>query len=340
MFEYWYIAIISLACIIIGTYYLFFKKNQQPTLPIPVKEIDLFSKDENAIKQFRSDFRNLGFAVLEMDESFWECAREYRTLSSNWLYNNSIQHKLKYESVAKDELFAELGRKPNIGYILTEYKKEYLKYKNTSNEDTFPSKQIYNSFKKLFSKWNNAAMTCMDTILSEPIKKNPNKKQNYVEEKDEKNDDEIYANGMEPLTSKIDRDNIRKFGAIHSSLSLIHYFSRRCAKEDEEKLATRDEKLTNRTVEVPLDVHVDTGVITMVSCSDVCGLEMLDRKTNKYFKPEEIFDPNKHVFCHAGRKMELFSWKNAIKPTWHAVRIPLSTNRLCLLYFMEIQKDH
>ena len=98
--------------------------------------------------------------------------------------------------------------------------------------------------------------------------------------------------------------------------------------------------------------------MTFISCSDIKGLQILDRKSNSYFHCEPLFDSTKHIFVIAGRysffilytnqkinkktkrKMELFSWKKPIKPTWHQVEIPLATERFSLLYFMEIQKDH
>ncbi len=68
----------------------------------------------------------------------------------------------------------------------------------------------------------------------------------------------------------------------------------------------------NRTVEVPLGNHIDTGLMTFISCSDQHGLQVLDRYSQQYFYPELIFDPSKHIFVIAGRKMELFTWKNTM----------------------------
>eukprot|EP01083_Nonionella_stella_P000120 354_1 len=288
-----------------------------PTLPTPVKATDLSNGNDAAINQFRSDYRHLGVAVLEMDETFQSLATQYRSICDAWLKGNRFSEKRKFIAESKDELFRELGRRPNIGYILTEHKKEYLKFKDSSSQDTFPNTQMYDAFKQLFPLWNDAAMTCMETVLSETVPKED-----------------------EPLTDKGDRDAIRKFGAIHASISLIHYFGKQCEKEEENKLNSEDERLSNRTTEVPLGNHIDTGLMTFVTCSEQFGLQVLDRKTNRYYYPEKVFDPMKHMFVMAGRKMELFTWKNVIEPTWHAVTVPLEKERNSLLYFMEIQKDH
>merc|ERR1719283_654291 len=112
-----------------------------------------------------------------------------------------------------------------------------------------------------------------------------------------KDSDEKEAK-VEPLTSAEDRENVRKFGAIHASISLIHYFDKKCGKEDEAKL-DEDDRLKNRTEEVPLGKHVDTGLMTLITCSDVAGLEVLDRRSDKYYHAEKQFDERKHVFVIA-----------------------------------------
>mmetsp|Transcript_51570 Transcript_51570/g.85449 ORF Transcript_51570/g.85449 Transcript_51570/m.85449 type:complete len:231 (+) Transcript_51570:378-1070(+) len=229
----------------------------------------------------------------------------------------------------------------------------------------FPSQEIYDKFKQLCAAWEGAAMTCMHTVLSEivpspqqdangndrsgetesaPEAKNDENDDVDAEEKKqekEKQENESIPDGYEALCTVDDRKNIEQFGGVHSSISLIHYFNKNCEEGEEEKCAlSEDEKLKNRVLEVPLDKHVDTGLMTLITCSDVAGLEVLDRKTNKYFMPEQIFDSTKHIFVIAGRKMELFTWKKPVNATWHAVKIPLQFERNSLLYFMEIQKDH
>jgi len=66
---------------------------------------------------------------------------------------------------------------------------------------------------------------------------------------------------------------------------------------------------------------------------------MLDRKTGKYFPCEQYYSSNKHMFVIAGKKMEIFANLKPINPTWHQVRIPVTSERFSLLYFVEIQKE-
>merc|ERR1712008_135247 len=146
----------------------------------------------------------------------------------------------------------------------------------------FPTASMYTKFKQLYKIWDDAAMCCMETVLSEPVKIKKKSNSNNEEETNEK-----LPDGFEALTRKIDRDNVRKFGGIHSSISLIHYFDQKCAKDEENELKSEEDRLSNRTMEVPLDKHVDTGLLTLITCSDVPGLQILDRKTDTYFYPEE-----------------------------------------------------
>ena len=80
--------------------------------------------------------------------------------------------------------------------------------------------------------------------------------------------------------------------------------------------------------------------MTFILCSDFSGLQILDRKTNKYIPVEDHYDANKCMSVIAGRKMEhIFLWKEVIPATWHYVKIPIEQEKLSLLYFLEIQKD-
>jgi len=262
--------------------------------------------------------------VLEMDDHFHSVTMQYRKTCSDWFGGHSLTDKKQFVAETKDPLFKELGRRPNIGYILTEHKKEYLKFKDSSTEDMFPSADIHSRFKALFQIWNEVALICMDTVLSETVPSSAPSSDG--------------VDSLEPLTSAEDRSNVRKFAGIHSSISLIHYFAKNGEKEEECKME-EDERVQNRTEEIPLGKHVDTGLMTLIECSDVVGLEVLDRKSNTYYYPESMFDPKKHLFVIAGRKMELFTHKKEVKSTWHRVRIPVENERNSLLYFMEIVKD-
>jgi len=292
-----------------------------PVAPPAIKIGDLLKQKSDALDQFRDDYRKLGFAVIEANDEFVNLCTKYRNTCDQWFKSKTFREKQQFESKPKDELFAELGRRPNEGYVLTQHKKEYLKFKAGSDRDLFPTEEIYDQCQVLIKQWRVMAESCLDVILLEPC----------VDEKTKEDT---------TLVSEEDVENIKKFGEIHASVSLIHYFKQLRGENEQDKKLTEEEEIANRTIEVPLGEHVDTGVITLILCSDISGLEMLDRRSNQYFKCENMYDAGKHMFVIAGRKLELFSTNKPIESTWHQVKIDVNTERYSLLYFWEIQKDH
>jgi len=289
--------------------------NNGMIVPETIKEQDLFDGNEDAINKFRNNFRNLGFVVLEMNDDFNALTAKYKQICGSFFESHNFNQKMKFEAEEKDELFKDLGRKPNIGYILTKNKKEYLKFKRGSDISSFPNDDIHETFKLLFDRWKKTVDTTIHTVLSETAKNE-------------------RSNKIECLTEEKERDSIVKFAGKHGSISVIHYFNKL------NEINSDDDKIWNRTTDIPLGKHHDTGLMTFILCSDVKGLQILDRKTQEYFHCEPLFESDKHCFVIPGRKMELFSWKKPIKPCWHQVKVDLKDSRYSTLFFVEIQKDH
>jgi len=291
-----------------------------PDTPRPIKISDLLQENATEVGRFREELRRLGFTVVELNDEFVGLCDKYRKTCDQWFKDNAFGEKKKFESKYKDELFEQMGRRPNEGYILTANKKEYLKFKAGTHRELFPTDEIHDQCQVLITQWRTISEACLDAILTEPCS-------------DEKTNEQTAIVTQEEL------DGIKQFGKIHGSVSLIHYFKQLRGEKEEKKL-TEEEELSNRTVEIPLGEHVDTGVITCILCSDIPGLDMMDRRSNKYFLCESMYEPARHMFVIAGRKLELFSSKKPITPTWHQVKIDVNTERYSLLYFWEIQKDH
>lgn len=308
-----------------GTFYSYFDSNSDndtslDNLPTPIKEYDLEKSKNESISQFRDNLRNLGFVVIEMNDDFNKNALEYRNLCKQWFYENSFDDKYQYASKYDSELSKQIGHKPNVGYILTENIKEYIRYKTKTNNELFPNKNFQNIFNKLFKRWNKFTNQCIDIIFDEKVKVFDNKTQTI---------------NSECLLSENEKNELIERNAKYSSISCIHYFG----NGDNDDLK-ENQNINQRDNEIALEKHQDTGVLTFILCSDVAGLKILDRKSNKYVKVENIYDHNKCLFIIAGRKMEhVFSWKHKIEATWHSVNIPVNTERFSLLYFLEIQKD-
>ena len=307
--------------------------DDSPTLPTAIKEDDLMKNKVESIQEFRKNYRNLGFVVVEMKDDFNSSAKLYRSLCSEWFGNNSLNEKSKFSTKYEDSESKEFGIKPHIGYILTPSVKEYIRLKKNTDKSLFPSIEIYNLYHKLFDRWNTFTNKCIDIVFDEIVNVFDNKTQKY---------------NLEPILNKQEKQEIVERNLNYSSLSVIHYFDNICAKQknkNESELESKDDedfndKYNQRTKEIPLDKHQDTGVMTFILCSDVCGLQIFDRKTNKYIDVENYYDSNQCMFVISGRKMEhIFSWKKIIPATWHYVKIPVEKERFSLLYFLEIQKD-
>ena len=394
--------------------------NAQPIAPPVIKQEDLLNNDEKTIEQLRENYRTLGFAVVECTDEFKTLCSRYRGSCEDWFHENTFASKKEWIAPKIDNL---LGR-PNIGYILTPHKKEYLRFKDSTKKEQFPSEDIYNQFQELIQQWHNIANVSMRSILTENVlyseKMHPRHQLKSNQYKNNNNNKKGKQKKVEPTMQPIceEVDKIAQFGKIHSSISIVHYFkenegvtvgenvNNNVNENGEEKTRNKDENdekkqekggekaekkensvethkdtrenenknekketkkgddddvksevkdgggndeigesdlsISNRTEAIALDKHNDTGLMTFIICSDVNGLEMLDRGTDKYFHCEpHYYDKNKcHMFIIAGRKMEIFSFKKEIKATWHRVTIPVEQERMTLLYFMEITKEH
>eukprot|EP01084_Bolivina_argentea_P221478 375109_1 len=304
-----------------GAVYSYLTDENEAELPSAIKEISLMNNNEDAIKQFRDNYRRLGFAVIEMDNDFNANSKFYRSICSKWFKENTFEDKKQYSTKFSNELCKELRTKRHSGYILTENEKEYLRFKKTTDSLLFPTKQIHDEYHKLFNRWNIFTNKCIDVVFDETTNVFDNKSQTY---------------NIESLLNQQEKDELIQRNKKYSSISVIHYFS----ENDEEKKDIDEKQIGKRVNEVALDAHQDTGVMTFILCSDVVGLNVLNRKTNEYIAIEQHYNSNNCCFVIAGRKMEhIFSWKKIISATWHSVKIPVDQERLSLLYFLEIQKD-
>jgi len=122
-----------------------------------------------------------------------------------------------------------------------------------------------------------------------------------------------------------------------SSISMIHYYPRPPPDERDESLQTKgadDEDGFN----VPSRVHTDTGLLTLISCAEVPGLQVENRENGEFIEVEKLFDPRRDIFVIIGRKMTFFA-KNepsCFKPTVHRVMLPYNIERYSMLYFVDV----
>jgi len=107
-----------------------------------------------------------------------------------------------------------------------------------------------------------------------------------------------------------------------SSISLIHYFA---AAEDG----------------TPSNEHVDTGLLTLIICAQVPGLQVKDRLTEQWLEVEKMVTPGVDMFIIMGKKMELLANVHnenpLFKATFHQVALPNGTERSSLLFFLDVK---
>jgi isopenicillin N synthase-like dioxygenase len=88
----------------------------------------------------------------------------------------------------------------------------------------------------------------------------------------------------------------------------------------------------------PSKTHTDTGILTLIICSDVPGLQVWDTKNDEWLEVEKIVNPMEDMFVVLGRKMQLFAQDqpSVLMPCTHRVALPLNTERSSLLYFLDV----
>lgn len=94
------------------------------------------------------------------------------------------------------------------------------------------------------------------------------------------------------------------------------------------------------------DEHTDTGLLTLIMCSSVPGLQIWDRKNQKWSEAErEVIRKYKSAnplrplaFCIMGEKITTFTDSKVLSPTLHRVMVENGVERSSLLYFMDTAK--
>jgi len=90
------------------------------------------------------------------------------------------------------------------------------------------------------------------------------------------------------------------------------------------------------------DAHTDTGILTVIVCSRVPGLQVWDRKNNDWLPVEKLLletckKEGEHLaICIMGEKMGLFT--DVLTATLHRVMVQPNTVRYSMLYFMDTAK--
>jgi len=122
-----------------------------------------------------------------------------------------------------------------------------------------------------------------------------------------------------------------------SSISVINYFPR---PTPQQRGGVMEKSDGEDGLFVPSAVHTDTGILTLISCSEVPGLQVQPKGETNFIEVEKIFDPRRDLFLILGQKIEIFAQNNKEKakyqPTVHRVHLPYETARSSLLLFADV----
>jgi len=135
------------------------------------------------------------------------------------------------------------------------------------------------------------------------------------------------------LSAEVLRD-LKECTSERSAIAVIHYYT--------PENSTHDNATTCKLVDV-CDEHTDTGILTLILCSEVAGLQVWDRKKKDWMEIENNliekyksqYPNQKFIMCILGEKAGLFTGSEALKPTLHRVMMKSTTERYSMLYFMD-----
>jgi len=289
-------------------------------LAVPLDELKFLDGDTQSHDQFIQDLRELGYSVFRLSEETENQLRNYEEDCKSF-FELDKQEKEFWRAKPEDALLESMGRRPNMGYIAT-HPKEYLKLRNSDGEAVIPP-SLRGVFKDAQGKLQRLGDSCMVVIGSYKV-----------------NDQQGSFMTDEILTSA------RSLVEDGASVSSIHYFTSEQQKNNTAAaaLASGDPEYESKvagdlTDGERLGIHQDTGILTFIRSAKQPGLQILDRNSGDYFTSEEKFEPEKHLFCIMGQKIQLLAKQEKIfEATYHRVLFDPTVERFSLLYFMDFKK--
>eukprot|EP01130_Rhizamoeba_saxonica_P011855 TRINITY_DN4942_c4_g2_i1.p1 TRINITY_DN4942_c4_g2~~TRINITY_DN4942_c4_g2_i1.p1 ORF type:complete len:300 (-),score=60.86 TRINITY_DN4942_c4_g2_i1:151-1011(-) len=251
--------------------------------PIPIETLSEPSTTQHLLQELGQE----GFVILRLDDDLMNALLEFIE-ASQIFFEQTASEKEAY--TVHDPLRGRL----NQGYILVDRIKEFLKFKAGDELPDVPP-HLADRFDQFIALIHPLAESILDLIA-----------ETETEEGTKYMDETLYKQVKEMLPLK-------------SAVAMISYYPRLPPEErDQDDPPTYDED----GLSIPSQTHTDTGLITLISCSDVPGLQVEDRRTGEWIEVEKIADPRRDLFCILGNKIELFAQRQEdtlFKRTVHRV---------------------
>jgi len=277
-----------------------------PYEPIPYSHIQRGSPESTQLYQH---LRDDGFVIVSLKDHFKEIEDMYE-VGQSFLQGDKESKEVHLDP--KDE---------NLGYLDIAGVREYIKLRITGDRiGKWPAKP--SDFKEKYEKTSQALHDVAWKVFIEAL----------------------HLSQLEPgRPSKPFEDDVlqsvKECCTQQSSISVIHYYLSQ--NQETSTTPTPDDKSSYGLRDV-CDAHRDTGILTIIMCSQVAGLQVWDRKNNDWLQIEKLLidnfkKPDEHLaVCIMGEKISLFA--DSLTATLHRVMVQPTVERYSLLYFMDTAK--
>lgn len=276
-------------------------------------EIQKINQDEfdtpEAQASFRKQMHENGFVVITLNDT---------TLANTKCYLDVTKEFFLQTQEKKDSFSAtEEMKKKNEGYLVVDGIKEFLKIKPTDEaKQKFPDLP---TFKPAYVDCQASLYPLCEIGLKHLAT-------------------DILESGK-PYMDPAFHTEVQRRMKERSSLTVINYFGRSTPQQRGETVKSDgDDGLF-----VPSAVHTDTGILTLISCSDVPGLQVQPHGREEFLEVEKMFSPRRDMFMVLGQKTEIFCQEAGKKdyvaryqPTVHRVHLPYNTPRSSILLFADV----
>jgi len=267
-------------------------------LPEPIPLSKIQNPEENTVKYLIQCLCDRGFVIFSTHEG----NNNYDT-QFDLLYSGVKKFCSGTEMNLKQQYLDPKGE--NIGYIKIDDIREYLKLKQTNpifENSTQPS--LCTPFSTIFSLLLSTAWNSFLGIHS------------YLQKLHESN------SKLKPILSDSDLPVMYQCVSEMSSLSMIHYYKTGA----------------NEPIYNVCDTHKDTGILTIIVCSDVSGLKVFDKMQDKFVDVESLVK-SKDLIMIMGEKMPIFTGTRSFEATPHKVELLSNTERYSLVFLLDTAKS-
>jgi len=302
---------------------------QQEAQPLEIKKIDLQSALSGECDlTIAQQFRDFNFVVLQPDEKTREIVKEYYAAGRTFF---ELPTQQKFNLVRVQDDLTNAVRKKNEGYLLVEGVKEYLKLRIVDDISVFPTtpEHFHQSFEAVFHLFESILHVCFRSVATH-----------------------VNQSTGKPFLSPEIFESVMKHAQRKSSVSLIHYWAKTNEEIHKEKAQANSNEggiyrgslavdAINDTdfvdTHFPSDTHTDTGLLTLIPCAQVPGLQIFDEQRKVWLEVEKMFEPG-DIFVIVGRKTTFFAQEQPpyFSPTIHRVALPANSERDSLLYFFDV----